>query len=103
MYTPGIGNKTKRNDLSEYDQDIPQSHTADNHTTLQGRTKEQQQPQETRKTNKVKQPVLSLPPQDDCKTRKDTKNYTTKIWNKHRIPAMEETISNKSTKTESLP
>ena len=37
-----------------------------------------QQSRDTRKTNQAKQPALSLPNQDDCKTRRDIKKRTTK-------------------------
>ena len=43
--------------VSEYDQEIPQSQTADNLTTPQGRAT--QPSRDTRKTNPAKQPVLS--------------------------------------------
>ena len=57
--------------VSEYEQEILQSQTADKPVALQGRVT--QQSQDTRKTNKAKQPTLSLPNQDDCRTRMDTK------------------------------
>ena len=43
-------------------------------TNLRHREEELQKSHDIRKTNKVKQPALSLslPHQDDCKTRKDT-------------------------------
>ena len=44
---------------SEYDQEIPQSHTAEQPMTPQGRATEQSQ--DTRKTVKVKQQALSSP------------------------------------------
>ena len=37
------------------------------------KTRKDTKSQDIRKTIKVKQPTLSLPQQDDCKTRKDTK------------------------------
>ena len=43
--------------VSEYDQEIPQSQTADNPVALQGRAA--QPSRDTRKTNKAKQPALS--------------------------------------------
>ena len=43
---------------SEYDQEMPQSHT---------------------QTRKVKQPALSLPQRDDCKTRKYIKYFITNV------------------------
>ena len=45
--------------VSEYDQEIPQSQTADKPTVPRGRAT--QQPQDTRKTNLAKQPALSSP------------------------------------------
>ena len=44
---------------SLYDQDIPQSQTADNHMTPRGRAT--QPSRDTRKTNEAKQPALSSP------------------------------------------
>ena len=44
---------------SEYDQEIPQSQTADKPTIPQGR--DTQKSRHTRKTNKAKQPALSSP------------------------------------------
>ena len=55
---------------SEYDQEIPQSQTADNPVALRGRAA--QPSQGTRKTNKQSN-QLSLPHQDDCNTRMDIK------------------------------
>ena len=43
-----------------------------NHTLQTNPWHREEELQDTRKTNKVKQPALSLPRQDDCKTRKDT-------------------------------
>ena len=58
--------------VSEYDKKIPQSQTADKPMAPQGR--DTQESRETRKTNSVKQSnQLSLPQQDDCKTRVDIK------------------------------
>ena len=45
--------------VSEYDQEIPQSQTADNPVAPRGRAA--QPPRDTRKTNKAKQPALSSP------------------------------------------
>ena len=45
--------------VSEYDQEIPQSQTADNPMALQGRAT--QPSRDTRKTNEAKQPALSSP------------------------------------------
>ena len=56
---------------SEYDQKIPQSQIADLPIALQGRVT--QQSRHTIKTNLAKQPSLSLPHQDDCKTKINTK------------------------------
>ena len=55
---------------SEYDQEIPQSLTADNPMAPRG--KATQQSRGTRKANLASN-QLSLPPQDDCKTRLDIK------------------------------
>ena len=49
--------------VSEYDQDIPQSQTADKPMAPRGRARQQ-----TKQSNQ-----LSLPHQDDCKTRRDIK------------------------------
>ena len=57
--------------VSEYDPEIPQSQIADIPMALRGRAT--QQSCHTIKTNLAKQPALSLPHQDDCKTRMDTK------------------------------
>ena len=56
---------------SKYDQEIPQSQTADNPKAPPGRAT--QPSRDTRETNKAKQPALSLPHQDDCNTRMDIK------------------------------
>ena len=45
--------------VSEYDQEIPQSQTADNPSAPRGRAT--QSSRDTRKTNKAKQPALSSP------------------------------------------
>ena len=45
--------------VSEYDQEIPQSQTADNPMVSRGTVA--QPSQDTRKTNKAKQPALSSP------------------------------------------
>ena len=45
--------------VSEYDQDIPQSQTADKPMAPRGRAT--QQSRDTRKTNQAKQPALSSP------------------------------------------
>ena len=60
----------------KYDQEIPQSQTADEPVASWGGAT--QQSWDTRKTNKAKQPALflSLPNQDDCKTRMDRKKCT---------------------------
>ena len=53
--------------VSEYDQEIPHSQTADKPMASQGRGT--QQSQDAKKTNQAKQPALSLslPHQDDFK------------------------------------
>ena len=65
--------------LSEYDQEIPQSHTADQPTASE------EEPQNTnsyktsgRQLKQSNQLSLSCPRQDNCKTRKDTKKSRTK-------------------------
>ena len=63
--------------LSEYDLEIPQSQTADKPMTPWERVT--QQSRETRKTNKAKQPTLSLPHQDNySRTILDTQLRTPK-------------------------
>ena len=54
--------------VSEYDQEIPQSQTADKPMAARGRAT-----QPSRDTRKINQANLSLPHQDDCKTRMDIK------------------------------
>ena len=56
--------------VSEYDQEIPQSQTADNPVAPRGRAA--QPSRDTRKTNQAKQSALSSH-QDDCNTRMDIK------------------------------
>ena len=58
--------------LHDKDQEIQQSHTADQPTAPRGRATEHYQSQDTRKTTKAKQPTLSLV-KLIAKTRKDTK------------------------------
>ena len=57
---------------SEYDQEIPQSQTADNPVAPRGRAA-QPTGRQIKQSNQ-----LSLPHQDDCNTRTDTKQRTTK-------------------------
>ena len=45
--------------VSEYDQEIPQSHTADNPTAPREEPRAAQPSRDTRKTNQAKQPALS--------------------------------------------
>ena len=52
--------------VSENDQEIPQSQTADK--TVAPRGRDTQQSRDHRKTNKAKQPALSLSHHDDYKT-----------------------------------
>ena len=54
---------------SEYDQEIPQAHTADQPMAPRGRATEHRLLQDTRKTVKAKQPAF-FPHQDDCKARR---------------------------------
>ena len=56
---------------SEYDQEIPQSQTADNPMAPQGRATHNHHETQGRQTKQIKQ--LSLPYQDDCQTRMDIK------------------------------
>ena len=60
--------------VSEYDQEIPQSQTAENRLH---REDEPHNNHETPGRQKKQRNQLSLPHQDDCKTRMDTK-YRTK-------------------------
>ena len=57
--------------VSEYDQEIPQSQTVDKPFALRGRARQQTQETPGRQTKLSSQ--LSLPHQDDCKTRRDIK------------------------------
>ena len=79
----GCENISKK--VSEYDQEIPQSLTADNPVAPRGRVA--QPSRDTRKTNKQSN-QLSLTHQDDCNTRTDTKQRTTK-QNNYRLPQWE--------------
>ena len=45
--------------VNEYDEEVPQSHTADQHTSLRGGATELLQLQYTKKTTEVKKPALS--------------------------------------------
>ena len=61
---------------SEYDQEIPQSQTADNPVALRGPWHCEEEPLNHRETpgRQIKQSnQLSLPHQDDCNTRMDIK------------------------------
>ena len=62
--------KSNQKMVSEYDQEIPQSQTADNPVAPRGRAA---QPSRAtgRQINQINQ--LSLPHQDDCNTRMDIK------------------------------
>ena len=64
-----------QNIVSEYVKEIPQSQTAEKPVTSRGRAT--QQSRDTSKTNKANN-QLSLPHQDDCKARMDTKKRTAK-------------------------
>ena len=64
----------KEQKRNEYDQEIPQSDTADQPTAQ----KSHRTLTFLMKMITAKQPALSLPRQDDCKTGKDTKYYRTK-------------------------
>ena len=61
--------------VSEYDQEIPQSQTAE---TMWHREEEQLNRHETPGRQIKQRNQLSLPLQDDCNTRTDTKQRTTK-------------------------
>ena len=65
-------NPTYIQKVSEYDLEIPQSHTEDHPMAPQERVTEHSQQQDIRKTLKESN-QLSLPREDDCKTRKDSK------------------------------
>ena len=54
-----VGWISKTKIVNEYDQEIPQSQTADNPVALRGRAA--QPPRDTRKTNQAKQSALSSP------------------------------------------
>ena len=54
--------------VSEYDQEIPQSQTADNPTTSQGGATQLSPGRQNKQSNQ-----LSLPHQDNCNTRMDIK------------------------------
>ena len=62
--------------VSEYDQEIPQSQTADKRVASGGR--DTQQSRDTINTNKANQLALSFLHQVDCKSRMDTKQRMTK-------------------------
>ena len=66
-----LGSTEESQKVSEYDQEIPQSHTVDRPTAPRGRAVEHQQQQDLRQLKQSNK--LSFPRQDDCKTRKDTK------------------------------
>ena len=61
--------------VSEYDQEMPQSHTTDQLMALPGRDKEHWQSHN--RTLQKQSNQLSLPQQDDCRTRKHIKINTT--------------------------
>ena len=65
-------NPTYIQKVSEYDQEIPLSHTEDHPMAPRERVTEHSQQQDIRKTLKESD-QLSLPCEDDCKTRKDSK------------------------------
>ena len=78
--------------VSEYDQEIPQSQTADNPVAPRGRAA---QPQRETPGRQIKQSnQLSLPHQDDCNTRMDIKQRTTK----HRTITDSHNVSNNKQK-----
>ena len=88
------------NKNSEYDQEIPQSQTADN---LWHHREEEPLNHHKAPGRQIKQSnQLSLPHQDDCITRMDTKQRTTKQWT-IQTPTMGVTMNKKSTTTEPPP
>ena len=86
--------------VSEYDQEITQSQTADKPMPSRGRAT--QQSRYTRKTNKAKQPALSLPHQDGCKTRMPQSNAQQSIQQLQN-PTMGVPYNNELTTTEPPP
>ena len=78
--------------VSDYDREIPQSQTADNslHREEEALNHHETPGRQIKQSNQ-----LSLPHQDDCNTRMDIKQHTTK----HRTI----TINKKSTTTEPPP
>ena len=57
---------------------MSQSHTKERPTTSRVRDTEHRQPHDNEYTVEEKQSALSLSHQNDCRTRKDIKNYNTK-------------------------
>ena len=85
--------------VSEYDQEIPQSQTADNPVAPRGRAA---QPSQTPGRQVKQSNQLSLPHQDDCNTKMDIKKRTKNI-EQLETPTMGVTINKKSTTTEPPP
>ena len=82
--------------VSEYDQEMPQSHTADQPTALWWRCTEQPHDSEKSKLSNL----LSLPQRDDCKTRKNNKYSITKQGPNTKFPwTIGATTNNETTKT----
>ena len=84
---------------SEYDQEIPQSQTADN---LWYREEEPLNRHETPGRQIKQSNQLSLPHQDDCNTRMDISNVQQNI-EQLQTPTMGVAINKKSTTTEPQP
>ena len=57
---------------------IGKSHTLQTNPRHGDEELQNKQSQDTKKTNKANLPTLSLPHEDDCKTRKETKQCKTK-------------------------
>ena len=86
--------------VSEYDQEIPQSQTADNPVVPRGRAA--QPSQDTRKTSEVKQPALFFPIKMIAILERTKSNIQQNI-EQLQTPTIGVTINKKSTTTEPLP
>ena len=83
--------------VSEYDQEIPQSQTADNPVAPRGRAAQPSQGRQIKQSNQ-----LSLPHQDDCNTRMDIK-YVHQHIEQLQTRTMGVTMNKKSTTTTEPP
>ena len=93
-------NLTLKKVVNEYDQEIPQSQTADKPVASWGRAT--QQSQDTSKTNKAKQPALSSPSRWLQKLEWTQRNEQQNI-EQLQNPIMGVTINNESTTKEPPP